>query len=81
MANIYDDVKVTKDVVITDGYSICGNLYKLEFDGTTGSIAFEPQKEHLECFKCGILAERERIWDESDAVASDEVMKRLLRMD
>lgn len=57
--------------------------YTLKYDGCISSLSLymKPTKEFLLCFKSGILAERDRIWDESEEVADDKTIKKLLRME
>lgn len=46
-----------------------GNTYyTLKYNGAISSLPLymEPTKEFLNCFKSGVLAERERIWNESE---------------
>lgn len=76
MATIWDEVKVEQKNRTTDGDPV----YTLNFDGVITDVVFEPTKEQLYYFKLGILSERERIWDESEKVADNKTMQKLLRM-
>lgn len=77
MKTINDNVKIKQYVNDTDG----NPWYTLKFDGVIADVPFKPIKEHLYCFKAAILGERERIWDESEEVADNKTMKKLLRME
>lgn len=81
------DIK-TRQVTIHDEVKITANknsdnetYYDLEFDGVIGSVYGNPTKDVLHAFKSGILSERERIWDESEGVADDKTMRKLLKME
>lgn len=54
------------------------DIYTLNFDGVTAQLDHvRPNNEQLDWFKKGVLAERERIWDEGSHI-DDNVLTRLL---
>lgn len=55
-------------------------IHTIEFDGVVADIiGDEPTKREIEIFKIGILYERERLWDESENLVDDKVMRKLLK--
>lgn len=76
-ANIHTEAKIT----LNSNYTTDGEpVHSIEFDGVvTDVIGAEPTKREIEIFKKGILYERERLWDESENLVDDKVMRKLLK--
>ncbi|OMF76661.1 hypothetical protein [Paenibacillus glucanolyticus] len=74
MENIHTPVNVEHSKAI-DG----SDCYIIKFGGAVTQVDHnKPTDEQLHWFKKGILAERERIWDEGEEV-EEKVLKKLLR--
>ncbi|CAM3804818.1 hypothetical protein ABER99_21430 [Paenibacillus glucanolyticus] len=57
------------------------DCYTVKFSGTVTQVDHvRPNDELLHLFKKGILAERERIWDEGEEI-EEKILRRLLRQD
>lgn len=76
MENIHTPVNVEHSKA-TDGT----DCFTIVFGGTVTQLDHvSPSDELLYWFKKGILAERERIWDEGEEI-DEKVLRRLLRQD
>lgn len=76
-ANIHTEAKITLNSNFTTDDE---PIHTIEFDGVVADIiGDEPTKREIEIFKIGILYERERLWDESENLVDDKVMRKLLK--
>lgn len=71
--NIWTEALVI-ETTLADGLK----QYTVEFDGTIISMEHNPTESELHLFKKGVLAERERIWDEGLSI-DDSVLRKLLK--
>ncbi|MCY9763210.1 hypothetical protein M5X06_22195 [Paenibacillus alvei] len=64
-------------VIVVDSKSAEGDdCYTINFGGTVSQIDhIKPTEDQLYWFKKGILAERERIWDEGHEIEEDKLRK------
>lgn len=76
-ANIHTEAKIT----LNSNFTTNGEpIHTIEFDGVVADIiGDELTKREIEIFKTGILYERERLWDESENLVDDKVMRKSLR--
>lgn len=77
VANIHTKAKT----ILYNDYTTDGEpIHSIEFDGVVADIIGDkPTKREIEIFKIGILYERERLWDESEDLVDDKIMRKLLR--
>lgn len=77
-ANIHTKAKIT----LNSNFTTNGEpIHTIEFDGVVADIIGDkPTKREIEIFKIGILYERERLWDESENLVDDKVMRKLLKL-
>lgn len=76
MENIHTQVNVEHSKS-TDGT----DCYMIKYGNTVTQVDHDrPTDEQLHWFKKGILAERERIWDEGEEI-EEKVLRKLLRQD
>jgi len=77
IANIHTEAKITLNSNCTTNRE---PIHTIEFDGVVADIIGDkPTKREIEIFKTGILYERERLWDESENLVDDKVMRKLLK--